>query len=385
MLSNVARVTIFVVLSLLSLYIAFTYSPLKDVDVASILSKKIAAVNLPESDTLILKGEPVESSSTEVIVAVVKEENEPIKNTTPIETPKTAPTKEDPYEVLETSHSDTDETYRPSISPCKTPMRYAFGTFDPRFNISKEKLLQITKEAILVWEAAVGKTLFIYDEESRNLTINLIYDERQASTVNLGYLALEISNTKEVAENIRGAYEQEKSSYVNDSDAFNEDARRFQERYAAYNEKVKNYNDKGGATKVEYDAMMVELDQLKTDSILFESRRQDLLTRMEQINAKVKRYNELVAYVNTLIRKSNSMGSRTFTEGRFVPLTNTIDIYQYSDETKLKRVLMHELGHALGIGHVENVASVMYSFNSGTSTLLSTEDKEALKEVCPSM
>jgi predicted Zn-dependent protease len=91
-----------------------------------------------------------------------------------------------------------------------------------------------------------------------------------------------------------------------------------------------------------------------------------------------------VAYINTLIKKSNSIGSRTFTEGKFTPAINAVDIYQYADEVKLKRVLMHEFGHVIGIGHVKNVMSIMYSFNSGTSTRLSEEDIAALKEICAS-
>ena len=302
-----------------------------------------------------------------------------------VEVPKVTETKEGVYETLDARHSDTeDESYRPVISPCITPMGYKVGKFDPQFNLSREKFFQITRDAIAVWEDAAGTSLFTNDPTSGTLTLNLIYDERQATTVSLGYLALEIENTKQAAENTRIAYEQEKISYINDSEVFNKEAMEFQQKYSNYNEKVKTYNDKGGATKEEYDAMMLELDALKKDAAQFETRRTELNKRMEAINAKVKRYNEFVDYVNGLIRKSNSIGSRTFTEGKFVPSSNTIDIYQYSDEVKLKRVLIHEFGHALGIGHVKNAQSVMYSFNSGTSTDLSPEDKEALRKACSS-
>jgi predicted Zn-dependent protease len=103
---------------------------------------------------------------------------------------------------------------------------------------------------------------------------------------------------------------------------------------------------------------------------------------MDAINANVVKYNEFVVYVNTLIRKSNSLGAKKFTEGRFNPNTNTIDVYQFSDRLKLKRVITHELGHALGINHNENIRSIMYSVNSGTTTMLSKEDMAALKDVC---
>ena len=100
------------------------------------------------------------------------------------------------WETLTERETDTDESYRPDISPCTTPMGYKLGTFDARFSLSKEDFLAITKDAIKTWENAAGKSLFVYDERG-TLTLNLIYDERQARTIDLGYLALEIENTKQ--------------------------------------------------------------------------------------------------------------------------------------------------------------------------------------------
>lgn len=368
---NVVKIAIIALFLSLSGYALFSRFPIaSDISIDTILP------DIHEVETLVLASENEQKMEKEDSATTEKEDVAPgvsISDT---------PINEGNYETLHRGESDTDESYRPAISPCVTPMSYKIGTFDSRFGLSQEYFLAIAKDAVRTWENSAGTSLFTYDPKNGQLTINLIYDERQATTVNLGYLALEIENTKQTAENIRQAYEIEKESYVKDSEQFNVEASSFQTRYNAYNDKVKSYNERGGATQLEYDAMMAELAQLKKESAAFDSRRDDLVKRMEEINVRVKKYNDLVAYVNTLIRRSNTSGGRTFTEGRFVPSTNTIDIYQYADETKLKRVLIHEFGHALGIGHVENVVSVMYSFNSGTSTSLSSEDIRALREVC---
>ncbi len=389
MLSNFSKTFIFIAISCLAIYITFLYRPVSlEKIITGLFDKESFSQIATPANTLLLKEEatldtPADtqtSSEAEIKTSrnvVTVDVSEPL--------PKANEVHKGPYEILETHHSDIDYvSYRPSISPCVKPMGYKIGKFDSQFNLSREKFFQITRDAVAVWEEAAGTSLFTNDPDNGTLTLNLIYDERQATTVSLGYLALEIENTKQAAENTRLAYEKEKVSYINESEIFNKGAMEFQQRYSDYNEKVKVYNDKGGATKEEYDVMMLELEALKKEAEVFEAKRVILNGEMESINAKVKRYNELIEYVNGLIRKSNSIGSRTFTEGRFVPSINTIDIFQYSDEIKLRRVLIHEFGHALGIGHVENVQSIMYSFNSGTSTSLSEEDKHALRESCAS-
>ena len=67
-----------------------------------------------------------------------------------------------------------------------------------------------------MWGTQVGKTLFTYNENGP-LTINLIYDERQARTDNVNNLVLDIDNAKNTAETLKRTYEQEKIIYAGDS------------------------------------------------------------------------------------------------------------------------------------------------------------------------
>jgi hypothetical protein len=285
------------------------------------------------------------------------------------------------YEQLNKGTSDTDESYRPKISPCVTPMGYTIKTFDTRFGISKESFIQTINQASSIWENAVSKKLFYYDEKGP-LTINLIYDERQAQTEIINNLAFEIENSKDTANSIKAAHEEEKRTYNEEGKRLTDDTEVYEIQYKIYADKVAMYNAQGGAPQKEYDAMALELEQLRQEAKNLEARRDQLLQTMDIINAKVSRYNELVVYINSLIKKSNSLGAAKFTEGRFVPRTNTVDIYQYNDNNKLLRVVTHELGHVLGINHNNNQYSIMYSFNSATTTALSEEDTAELSALC---
>jgi len=74
--------------------------------------------------------------------------------------------------------------------------------------------------------------------------------------------------------------------------------------------------------------------------------------------------------------------SREFTQGDYQG--DKISIYTFLDEAELVRVLVHEFGHALGIGHVENSESMMYHLMSNQPTIarLSVEDTQAFFAVC---
>lgn len=299
----------------------------------------------------------------------------------PSVTKSNATSNTNPYITMVKGSSDSEEFYKPTVSPCVTSMGYKIGTFDNHFGISKNLFIQEIDNASSLWGDAINKNLFYYNENG-SLTINLIYDERQARTEDLGYLALDIDNAKKSAENLRQTYEQEKIEYKKAGEILNKDTDDFQIQYKAYGDKVTKYNSEGGAPRDVYESMQQELAALKQEVSVLEARRTALLTEMDSINRKIEKYNEFITYINSLVAKGNALGGVKFTEGKFSPRNNTIDIYEYSDNTKLRRVLTHELGHALGIDHNDNVYSIMYSVNSATTTALSKEDVRDLVKIC---
>jgi predicted Zn-dependent protease len=289
--------------------------------------------------------------------------------------------KVETYIPLTHVESDTVEGYTPSVSPCATAMGFKIGTFDARFGITKTDFLNEVTEASKIWNLAYKKPLFIYNENGP-LTINLIYDSRQEKTTEINYLTLEIDNSKKNAEELKQFYDTEKELYQKQADALTLAIAQFKEKQQAYVDKVNLYNAQGGAQKIEYDAMMRELDDLKTEENFLTAQQKNLVDMTVSINKKVTKYNELVVYINTLIKQVNTLGGSKFTEGRFSPSTNTIDIYQYNNLTKLRRVITHELGHAIGLDHTEEPSSIMYAVNSGTTTTLSKSDLNLLSLTC---
>jgi predicted Zn-dependent protease len=91
----------------------------------------------------------------------------------------------------------------------------------------------------------------------------------------------------------------------------------------------------------------------------------------------------LAEKIATYNKISDSTGE-TFDEGRYISDKDgqRINIFQFENENKLIRVLTHELGHSIGLDHVENSKAIMYKLNSGTNEKLTADDIKILKDLC---
>lgn len=313
----------------------------------------------------------VNSKNTEIIP--------PVKKPSPyIQTAPTAPSTIaiDTYEDDDTSvHAETFK------KPCSQVIGYRIGTFDSRFDISKDDFLRLVNEASSLWSNKHGSTLFVYNDQGP-LTVNLVYDGRQERTKENKLLANEITNTKEAAEAIETIYEKDKITYTQQAEQHTQEVSTYNAKFKSYDARVVEHNKHGGATKEEYDRMMLEKEELTKESLRLEENRKTLLALVEAINIKIKKHNEFIAYANSLIQESNTFGAKKFTEGIYNPATKSITIYQYTDFIKLKRVLAHEFGHVLAIGHTKDKESIMHYLNTGVATTLTQEDTVALRASC---
>lgn len=269
-------------------------------------------------------------------------------------------------------------------NPCISPILYKLGIFDLRFNISKNYFLQTIDEASALWNEATSKKLFEYSaNETKNvLTINLIYDYRQQATDASKLISAEIENSKNAAMAIKVEYEALKETFLILKEEYASKIEAFELKQKAYSESVAYWNEKGGAPRNEYDALMLEKEQLQREGEALTLEQKYLTTLLDEINAKISKYNELISFSNERVDVNNTTADRKFTEGSYNPNTNTINIYQFYDETKLRRVLAHELGHVLGIDHTQSEDSIMYAINNATSTILNSEDLSEVQNLC---
>jgi hypothetical protein len=244
------------------------------------------------------------------------------------------------------------------IRPCEKPVTYSIGSFDEKFNISEADFLRITKDAEKIWEDATGKQLFTY-KKNGVIDLNLVYDYRQEATQKLNTIGSSIDEDKVVYDSL----------------------------HETYNSLLAEYDKK----KAEYDEQLKEYEAGKYDKpeevATLNRNARELNALSSEINALVGRLNELAKKLNIKVADFNTIGASTgeeFSEGEYIrdKEGTRINVYQFESEEKLKRLLEHELGHALGLGHVENPDAIMYRLNSSTNDKLTSDDIEILNDVC---
>lgn len=269
--------------------------------------------------------------------------------------------------------------------PCKNPIEYKVGTIDPRFGVSKAQFLADISQAGSLWSTAEGKTLFEYNPDGK-LTINLVYDDRQKLTQQEQSLTSSIDSTKGVADSVKQQYTALQTSYNTASNGYSATLAQFNQAQSDYNAQVAYYNSHGGAPQKEYAALQAQKAALDSQRVSLEAERQQVNDLANQINALIDKYNLLVDHINATVDAINNDGltGTQFEEGVYISDSagTRINIYQFNNQSYFLRVLAHEMGHSLGLGHNNGADSIMNPVNQSKNFALSAEDLEALQAEC---
>lgn len=273
-------------------------------------------------------------------------------------------------------------------SACTEPLTIRAGDIDERFSITKEEVIRLMEDVAEIWSDAADTTIITYDEEGE-ISVNLVYAEEQQLSDRerqhrdrLGHEEFSITVLENEYKRLNREYEAEVQQYDKAS-------RELQQRIDRLNEWVRQKNEQSGFNEEDlqqFERRKAEIDQVKLD---LAKKERTLKRKASELNEKITFLNQKVEAKNRLVDEYNRQfpGVRKFTQGAYEWTNNskTINIFHFLDKDELRLVIAHEMGHALGIGHVSNAESVMHELMESQDQKkldLTEEDIQALQSVC---
>lgn len=277
--------------------------------------------------------------------------------------------------------------------PCSQPLSYSIGEIDPRFAISAEELEEAVDAAAHTWNNGAGVTLLTkknVETQESDIHIRLVYDGRQERT-DRELRFRERIRTRQIS------LDQQQARHDNKRDRFEESSREYRilakrttERLDELNAWVVEKNDEGGFKESDlgqFERRKEEVER-RQERVRDERRKLDRLAReinseMDELNEKYDQHNQLVEQYN-----EEFAGDLRFTKATYQNAANggIVTVSQFMNKKELILILAHELGHALGLNHLDVPESVMYS-QMGAQKLnpsiqLTQADETAARQLC---
>ncbi len=271
---------------------------------------------------------------------------------------------------------------------CAEPLTYRITQIDPRFGVSEEEVLAAMEKASEAWAEVVHKPIARHSEQGE-IEVQLVYDHRQKFVEEEISFRERLQSKERQISSLKSIYDQKNETFERKLNSYRQQEEAFEKQLQSFNEWVKEKNSGGGFREHEVSAYEQKQAEIKRLREQMNTHKQELNRLDDQLTNRVERLNEVVDENNRLIEVYNQKysGEKHFTQGEYEARGSDkrITIYQFIEESELRLVLAHELGHALGIKHVPDRKAVMFDHTQDQikKTLKLTEqDRAAILAAC---
>jgi hypothetical protein len=283
-----------------------------------------------------------------------------------------------------------------SHAPCAIPVYYQLTEIDPRFGFDRFTVASALAEAGSLWQTVTPVLLFLESDHPRAMEVSLSFDERQQAALTRRSLRGGIESDFGTLEAEQAELQAWNQRIETSREARDRHAEALAERVKRHEAEVADWNalpagrseSRRRALAVEGDALRAELagleqltGQLNADIQAYNRRAEQARLRSEDFRSRVSSFNA----ASSPDPVESGQYSYDPESGR------RIEIFRAESFDELVWILAHELGHALGIGHVDEPGAIMHPLlhdgagpgrPAGRPVALAPADIAALREVC---
>ena len=187
-----------------------------------------------------------------------------------------------------------------SEAPCAIPLHWRVTRVDREFGMDVPAATAVVREATALWEDAVGRSLFVHDENG-GFPIRLVFDERQERTQERVLRQAEVNAAGERVAAQRGPLSDRAARHEEAVRRHAERVADYERRLADHNATVHGWNERGGAPAEVAAELSAVGEALAAERQALASSSRALDEELESLRDEEGRLNREVADANRLV------------------------------------------------------------------------------------